>query len=156
MAIDFNKPSGGRSGGSDPFDEAPVGGGRKNGGFSFGGGGARKDTSGSSGDDFDEWDDAPAKSRSNGFSGLPEVRGNKQVARRDRSTPRRRSGVFDGFSSDTIPWRAIIYVLLAVAVVALVIIFWDVITYVFTQLIVLLIIVLILLLLIRSLLRPRR
>lgn len=83
-----------------------------------------------------------------GFGNLPQVT--------TRKPPNPPSNLLSGFDPSSIPWKAIIYFILVVAAVALIIGFWDVITYVMYNLIAMLIVIIILLLVIRSLFRRRR
>lgn len=170
MAIDFNnKPSNNPNSGSNPFSGAPRGGQnagasgqrseRSSGGFSFGGSGRSSSGGGSSsGSGFNPGDShAPQQDRGTGKKGFPElpaVRNETRDIRRTGSTQPRRTG--SSFSSQDIPWRAIIYFLLIIAAVGLLICFWDTITYVISNLIAMMFLIVILLLLIRWLSRPRR
>lgn len=96
--------------------------------------------------------DSQSSQRSS-FSNLPATTERNTPAPRRDSTDIRR--VSSGFDASSIPWKAIILLALVIVALVLVICFWDVITYVVTNIIAMLIVIVILLLVIRGLFQRR-
>lgn len=87
-------------------------------------------------------------------SGLPARSEPRNIRPAGNTSVRRTGG--SGISMEDIPWKAIIYVVLAIFVMILLVCFWDVIVYVLTNLLKMLLLIAVALFLIRCLTRRRR
>lgn len=170
MAFDFKKEPGRSAGGGNPFEDSGSSGafsggsgnsagGSSNGsnkgaGFSFGGSGASGGSSfGGSGGGF-QFGAGKKEHRSGaGFSNLPAKRDDERVTS-NRSSRNHSSGRSQRTPVD-IPWRLIIWVVLAITVFCLIVAYWDVIVYVFYKIVSMLVLLIVLILILKMLFRRK-